>query len=124
MSSYDRFANFSGVRLSASRAPSVYGGAGGSGVRISSVSAPRNFSSGGGGLKLPEAVDISDNKKAAMQNLNERLGSYLQKVRSLETANADLELKIRSFLESKTRPEGHDCVAFKASITELHDQVT
>ncbi|XP_040047305.2 keratin, type I cytoskeletal 13 [Gasterosteus aculeatus] len=123
MSSYTRSVNFSGGRLGAPRAPSVYAGAGGSGVRISSVSAPRNFSSGGGGFNLSDALDISDNKKVAMQNLNERLGSYLQNVRSLETANADLELKIKRFLESKTRPENHDCVALKASIRELQDQI-
>lgn len=106
---------------------------GGSGVLISSVSAPRNFSSAsagfsaasaaGGGFNLADAVDISDNKKAAMQNLNDRLASYLEKVRKLETANGELELKIRQFLESKTKPEGHDHSAHYAIISDLQDQV-
>ncbi|XP_059204737.1 keratin, type I cytoskeletal 50 kDa-like [Centropristis striata] len=136
MTSYSRTANFSsGKHIGSMRAPSVYAGAGGYGVRISSMSAPRSFSSAGGagfsaggagaggGFSLSDALDISDNKKMAMQNLNERLASYLDKVRILEKANADLELKIRQFLENKTKPEGHDCAAFKVAISDLQDQI-
>ncbi|XP_026211299.1 keratin, type I cytoskeletal 13-like [Anabas testudineus] len=133
--SYSRSASFSTYR----RAPSVHAGAGGSGVRMSSVIAPRSFSSAsagfsaaglsaagssaGGGFNLADAVDVSDNKKAAMQNLNDRLASYLEKVRKLEKANADLELKIRDFLENKTKPEGHDHSAHYAIISDLQDQI-
>uniref|UniRef100_A0A3P9B610 Keratin, type I cytoskeletal 13 n=1 Tax=Maylandia zebra TaxID=106582 RepID=A0A3P9B610_9CICH len=110
------------------RADSMYGGAGGHNVRISSTSAPRNFSSaaaglGSGGFELADAVDISDNKKMAMQNLNDRLASYLEKVRNLETANANLELKIKEFLEKKTKVEGNDYSAYYATIKDLQDKI-
>lgn len=135
MSSYSRTVSYSsGARLGSGRSPSVYGGAGGAGVRISSMSSPSTFSSSArvgssasasssGGFNLADAIDISDNKKMAMQNLNDRLSTYLEKVRKLEAANADLELKIRQFLDKKTKPEGHDWTAHNAVIITLRDQV-
>ncbi|TDH03513.1 hypothetical protein EPR50_G00164650 [Perca flavescens] len=105
-------------------AGSVYGGAGGTGIRVSKASFSSSSAAGAGGaFNLSDAVDISDNKKVAMQNLNDRLATYLDKVRSLERANADLELKIRQFLENKTEPEGHDWTAYFIRIKELQDQI-
>lgn len=129
--SYTRPVMYSDRSFGLKRAPSMYGGAGGSRVLISSVSAPRSFSSAGAGFSaagdsfnLSDAIGISDNSKMTMQNLNDRLGTYLEKVRKLEKINSDLEHKIREFLDCKTKHEGQDFSAYEANIHDLQDQIS
>ncbi|KAF1380221.1 hypothetical protein PFLUV_G00184580 [Perca fluviatilis] len=93
------------------------------GIRVSKASFSSSAAGAGSAFNLSDAADISDNKKVAMQNLNDRLASYLDKVHSLERANADLELKIRQFLENKIKPEGHDGTAYYVRIKDLQDQI-
>ncbi|XP_028454333.1 keratin, type I cytoskeletal 19 [Perca flavescens] len=100
------------------RAPSVYGGAGGYGTRISQSA----FSSSGSLTPYSESAVIN-NEKVTMQNLNDRLSSYLDKVRSLESANRKLELQIREFYEKKAPSVSSDFTSYFATITELRAQI-
>ncbi|MGH0171851.1 UNVERIFIED_CONTAM: hypothetical protein FKN15_006890 [Acipenser sinensis] len=129
-------------RLGSARSPSVYGGAGGRGIRISSSSGSMSMASAGlgsgygsgygygsgsgsgGGFQLSDALEggVHLDGKQTMINLNDRLAIYLEKVRSLEQANGDLEVKIRQFLE-KQSPVHRDVSGYEATIADLQAKV-
>ncbi|KAI5099473.1 hypothetical protein C0J45_10025, partial [Silurus meridionalis] len=63
----------------------------------------------------------STNDKEAMQSLNSRLANYLEKVRSLEKSNADLELRIKQLMLERV-PKGHDIDAMLAQAHALEHE--
>lgn len=111
--------------ISRTRAPSVHGGAGGRDVHISYASVSSS------GFDLSDAyagnngVGVNISEKATMQNLNDRLATYLEKVRSLETANVKLENQIREWYEKQsTVLVARDYSKYEAIIADLRRKVS
>uniref|UniRef100_A0A4W4H4E7 IF rod domain-containing protein n=1 Tax=Electrophorus electricus TaxID=8005 RepID=A0A4W4H4E7_ELEEL len=104
------------TRTSSVRSSSVYGGSDGSVVRVSQAGRLKQ------GFQLNETFDngfnVSLNEKATMQNLNERLASYLNKVHELDKANAKLERQIREWSDKKTVGK-RDYSPYFATLAEL-----
>ncbi|KAK2101723.1 Keratin, type I cytoskeletal 18 [Saguinus oedipus] len=110
-----------------SSAASVYAGAGGSGSHVSvtgSTSVRRGM--GVGGLAAGMARGLAGMRgiqnEETMQILNDRLDSYLDRVRSLETENRKLESKIWEHLEKKG-PQIRDWGHYFKTIKDLRAQI-
>ncbi|XP_040187723.1 keratin, type I cytoskeletal 42-like [Rana temporaria] len=105
-------------------AGSVYGGAGGYGTKISTGP---SYGSGGysSSLQLNTNSDVllSGNEKETMQNLNDRLATYLDKVRSLEKANSEIELRIKEWHVKNTGFVERDYNNYYQTIEGLKNQI-
>ncbi|XP_034362063.1 keratin, type I cytoskeletal 23 [Arvicanthis niloticus] len=104
------------------RTPSIHGGAGG--VRISlSFTTPGCLPPGeswGSGRNGPL---LGGNGKATMQNLNDRLATYLEKVRALEEANSKLESRILRWHQEREPSNRKDYSQYEENISHLQEQI-
>ncbi|NWX15753.1 K1C12 protein, partial [Aegotheles bennettii] len=104
---------------------SAFGGGLGSGFGSGSGS---GFGGGFGPASAGDGGLVSGSKKETMQNLNDRLAAYLDKVRSLEDANTELERKIREWYE-KNGPgtsipgSGNDYSKYAPIIEDLRNKI-
>ncbi|XP_006889544.1 PREDICTED: keratin, type I cytoskeletal 26 [Elephantulus edwardii] len=102
---------------------------------LGGISSGAGFSNGGGGLGSGVSIGLlgnehgllSGNEKVTMQNLNDRLASYLDHVRALEEANAELEQKINGWYEKygpgSFRGLNHDYGRYFSVIEDLKRQI-
>ncbi|XP_051898021.1 keratin, type I cytoskeletal 18-like [Pristis pectinata] len=111
MQSYGSRPQASISSLSYRRGISGLGSAAGIGSGLSSSSF--SIVSGGG---------VINNEKNTMQNLNDRLSKYLEKVRSLEVSNKELEMQIREFSSAKTI-EGFDWSVYNSTVRPLQQKI-
>uniref|UniRef100_A0A8D0RS09 Keratin, type I cytoskeletal 17 n=1 Tax=Sus scrofa TaxID=9823 RepID=A0A8D0RS09_PIG len=76
----------------------------------------------GGGFGGVDGL-LAGSEKATMQNLNDRLASYLDKVRALEEANADLEVKIRDWYQRQAPGPAPDYSHYFKTIEDLKSKI-
>ncbi|XP_063315281.1 keratin, type I cytoskeletal 47 kDa-like isoform X9 [Pelobates fuscus] len=115
------FGGSSGGGFSSSYGAGFGGGTGFSGGASGGFSISSSSSSSGLGGGFPGS------DKQTMQNLNDRLANYLEKVRALETANNDLEQKIREWYEKQlvagASASGKDYSKYFEIINDLRNKI-
>lgn len=105
-----------------------YGGAAcggyGGGLSIGGLSMGGGFGGGFAGSCGPGGdLLLNNNEKVTMQNLNDRLASYLEKVRRLEEENAQLEHNIREWYRKQAPSVSKDYSSYYQAIEQLQNQV-
>lgn len=76
-----------------------------------------------GGFGAGGDILLSGNEKVTMQNLNDRLAAYLDKVRRLEEENAQLEHHIREWYRKQAPSVSKDYTSYYQTIEQLQNQV-
>ncbi|CAI9609156.1 unnamed protein product, partial [Staurois parvus] len=101
------------------------GGGGGHGFGCGSVHTHSSHHSSFGGYSGWKTEGLfAVNEKETMQHLNDRLASYLEKVRSLEQENSQLEMNIREWYDRNQPSTFPDFSCFFRTIQELQGQIS
>ncbi|NWH74793.1 K1C19 protein, partial [Piaya cayana] len=102
-----------------------YGGAGGSGTRISTSTGYGQGLAGSFQLSITgDDVLLAGNEKSTMQNLNDRLAVYLERVRSLEKANSLIEKQIKEWYEKNSVEVRQDYSSYFKTIADLQAKIS
>ncbi|XP_006925166.1 keratin, type I cytoskeletal 42 [Pteropus alecto] len=130
------FSRMSTVRVGSScRAPSLLGSGSCGNMSVTSSRFSAGLGGGysggytcnlGGGFGASFGVSdalLGGGEKETMQNLNDRLASYLEKVRALEEANTDLEVKIRDWYKKQGPEPTRDYSHYFKTIEELRNKI-